>query len=41
MKYKELSILTFSWNVNGQKPPTDSVGYMDDIFSVRNIGLDV
>lgn len=39
VKVKELSILTYSWNVNGQKPPGDSS--LDDVFSVKNIALDI
>lgn len=41
VKYKELSILTYTWNVNGQKPPTEPAAFMDDIFTVRNLSLDV
>ena len=41
VKYQELSILTYTWNVNGQKPPTESAAFMEDIFSVRNMALDV
>jgi hypothetical protein len=30
-------ILTFTWNVNGQKPPVDEI---EDIFSAKDIYLD-
>lgn len=38
MTYKDLSILTYTWNVNGQKPNCDQI---DDVFSVKNISLDI
>lgn len=33
----DLRILTFTWNVNGQKPPVDEI---EDIFTAKNVYLD-
>lgn len=35
---KDFTILTYTWNVNGQKPPTEPI---DDVFSVKNVSLDI
>ena len=38
MKTKDLSIMTYTWNVNGQKPPCEEI---EDIFTVKNVALDI
>lgn len=38
VKYKELSIMTYTWNVNGQKPPCE---HIEDVFTVKDIALDI
>lgn len=35
ISHKGLSILAYTWNVNGQKPP--GPGEIDDLFRARNI----
>lgn len=34
----DFKVLTFSWNVNGQKPPVDEI---EDIFTAKDTYLDI
>lgn len=38
VSYKDLSILTYTWNANGQKPPCPEI---EDLFRVRNVALGI
>ena len=35
ISHKGLSILAYTWNLNGQKPP--GPGEIDDLFRARNV----
>ena len=41
MQVGELKILTYTWNVNGQKPPQPNCPELEDVFSVKNLALDL
>ncbi len=38
ISYKELSILAYTWNVNGKKPPFPEI---EDLFRVKNLALGI
>lgn len=39
VKHKDLTVLTYTWNVNGQKPPLPEE--LEDVFAVKNVALDI